>query len=75
MSDILVRGLDEQAVKRLKERAKQNGRSLQSEAKRVLENSAGISILQWLESTRGLRKKLGRKFDNGADLIRQDRDR
>ena len=42
MPDILIRGLDAQAVKRLKTRAKQHGRSLQGEAKLLLEQAAGI---------------------------------
>jgi plasmid stability protein len=45
MPDILIRNLDEQVVKRLKQRAKQNHRSLQSEAKLLLERAAGSLIL------------------------------
>ncbi len=43
MPDIPVRGLDDETVKRLKARAKRNGRSLQGEAKRVLEQAAGAN--------------------------------
>ena len=43
MPDVLIRGLHEQTIKRLKERAKRHGRSLQSEAKMVLENAAGFA--------------------------------
>jgi plasmid stability protein len=41
MPGIFVRGLKAKTVKRLKDRAKRNGRSLQSEAKLLLEQSAG----------------------------------
>jgi antitoxin FitA len=75
MPDILVRGLDAETVKRLKGRAKQHGRSLQSEAKMVLENAAGLSIGDVLHAARGWREKLGRRFSDSAELIREDRQR
>lgn len=75
MADILVRGLNPEALKRLKARAKQHGRSLQSEARMVLENAAGASIDEVMEAARAWRNKLGRRFDDSAALIREDRDR
>ena len=41
MSSILVRGLDQKTIERLKERARLNGRSLQQEVKALLERAAG----------------------------------
>jgi len=75
MPDILVRGLNAETVKRLKVRAKQHGRSLQGEAKTVLESAAAMSMAEVLTAARGWRKKLGRKFIDSAELIRQDRQR
>ena len=75
MPDILVRGVKAEVVERLKMQAKRNGRSLQSEAKRLLENAAGRSIDEALEVGRSWRKKLGRSFDDSAGLIREDRER
>ena len=75
MPDILVRGLDKRTVDRLKARAKRNGRSLQSEAKMVLENAAGAPTTEVLEAARQWRKKLGRRFEDSAELIREDRER
>jgi plasmid stability protein len=75
MPDILVRGVKVEVVKRLKMRAKQHGRSLQSEAKRLLENAAGLSIDEALEAGRAWREKLGRRFDDSSELIQQDRKR
>ena len=76
MPDILVRNLDAQTVKRLKARAKHNGRSLQSEAKLALEQAAGMGpeeiramIGRWQEHFKG------RKMTPTADLIREDRER
>lgn len=75
MPDILVRGVDAQALERLKQRAKQNGRSLQSEARIVLENAGGMTIAEALEAARGWRKRLKRRFEDSAELIRTERQR
>ncbi len=75
MPDILIRGLDPQALKRLKARAKRHGRSLQGEARTVLENAAGQSVAEVLATARQWRKKLGRRFDDSALEIRKDRER
>ena len=40
MGSILVRGLDQKTIKRLKEHARLNGRSLQQEVKALLERAA-----------------------------------
>lgn len=75
MPDILIRRFDPKALERLKARAKRNGRSLQSEAKIVLENAAGPSIAEALDRARAWRKKLGRRFDDSTKLIAKDRRR
>ena len=75
MPDILIRGLDTKTLKQLKKRAQQHGRSLQSEAKMVLENAAGKSLNEVLEVARGWRKTLGRRFEDSSELIREDRQR
>ncbi len=75
MPDILIRGLAPQALKRLKTRAKRHGRSLQSEARSVLENAAGQSVAEVLAGGAAWRKKLGRRFEDSARLVREDRER
>jgi len=75
MPDILVRGLHAETVKRLKVQAKRHGRSLQGEAKTVLESAVSLSMAEMLTAARGWRKKLGRKFTDSAELIREDRQR
>ncbi len=75
MPDILIRGLDKQTLNRLKQRAKRHGRSLQKEARMVLENAAGMSVAEALETARGWREKLGRRFEDSTELIRGDRER
>jgi hypothetical protein len=56
-------------------RGARHGRSLQGEARSVLENAAGQSIAEVLASARQWRKKLGRRFEDSARLIREDRER
>lgn len=74
MSDILIRGLAPQTLKRLKVRAKRHGRSLQSEVRSLLENAAGPSVAEVLANARQWRKKLGRRFEDCTLLIREDRE-
>ena len=77
MSDILIRGVDSKALSRLRARAKRNGRSLQSEAKIILEQAAGYSLPEALAVAKQWREKLakqGRRFTDSADLIRADRE-
>lgn len=77
MADILVRGLKTETVERLKARAKEHGRSLQGEAKRVLEQAAGADAQEIAAMLDRWRDRFaGREFaDSSADLIREDRDR
>ena len=76
MPDILVRGLTAQAVRRLKARAKQHGRSLQGEAKLLLEQAAGADAAEVAEMLGRWKKKFaGRRFSDSANLIREDRSR
>jgi plasmid stability protein len=77
MPSILVRGLDKRIIERLKERAKQNGRSLQGEAKRVLEEAASRGT--WEEVRKGFvkwqEKFRGRKHPSIVEMLREDRER
>jgi len=77
MAQILVRNIDEEVVERLKRHARENGRSLQSEVKTVLAQSAKAMTLaearRQMDRFRGQFK--GRKFPDSAKLIRKDRDR
>jgi plasmid stability protein len=74
MSDVLIRDIDPKALKRLKAQAKRNGRSLQNEAKLILEQGAADSdIAAIIEKWKG--RFSGRKFSSSVALIREDRDR
>ena len=76
MPEILVRDLNQKTVKRLKERAKVSGRSLQQEVKDILERAATALTM---EEARRLsetwhRRLAGRSSSDSAELIREDRD-
>ena len=77
MAQVLVRQLNDKVVDRLKKRAKEHGRSLQSEVKTILEDAVPDYERAWkrINSLRLRLKQSSRKFTNSADLIREDRDR
>lgn len=77
MAQVLVRQLNDKVVDRLKKRAKEHGRSLQSEVKTILEDAVPDYKRAWkrIDSLRLRLKRSGRKFSNSADLIREDRER
>lgn len=79
MPDILVRGVQQQTLDALKQRAKRNHRSLQQEVLSVLEMVAQESSTRSPgEVAAEIRLKLaqsGRAFSDSTELVRQDRER
>jgi antitoxin FitA len=77
MAQVLVRDLDESTVERLKERARQHGRSLQAEAKAILQEAAAMFTMEEaLANSKDWHRRLaGRKHSDSAALLREDRDR
>ncbi len=76
MPDILIRGLEPETIRRLKARAKRHGRSLQSEAKLLVEQATGAGgqrVAAMLD--RWQRHFAGQRFSGSARLIREDRKR
>ena len=78
MAQILVRGLDAALVARLKERARENHRSLQGEVKAILEEAAAqatnAEIVALLDRWQRYWQQKGKIFSDSAELIREDRD-
>lgn len=74
MPDILIRDVDGATLVRLKRRARRHGRSLQSEAKLLIEQAAGCDDVSELLET-WERRLGGRRFASSVGLIREDRDR
>lgn len=76
MAQMLIRNIDPKAVERLKRQAKAHGRSLQAEARTILESNAKMTheeSLAWVEEFR--KRFKGRVFPDSVDLIREDRNR
>jgi plasmid stability protein len=75
MPEILVRGLDQKTVKRLKARARIGGRSLQQEVKAILERAAtALTMAEARRLSSAWQRRLGgRTFSDSAALIREDR--
>lgn len=75
MPDLLIRNLNEQTLQRLKRRARNNGRSLQSETKQILEQAAGRSLEESLKIAAGWRRRLKKRSTDSVEAIREDRER
>ena len=77
MPSILIRDLDKATIKKLKARAADNGRSLQTEVKDLLERSAQEMTFKELRRRADEFSKRfeGRRFTDSVELIREDRER
>ncbi len=75
MGNFLIRNLDAQTVKRLKESAKRHGRSLQAEIREILKEATPYTMEEIRAMCdKWLKRLKGRKFSDSAELIREDRD-
>jgi len=76
MAQILVRDVERGTLGRLKERAKQHGRSLQGEVKFILIEATDFSVKEArTASERWHRRLSGQRLSDSAVLIREDRKR
>ena len=77
MGQVLVRGLDDTVIERLKQRAERHHRSLEAELREVLEQvSRQVDVATSRDLANRIRRKLeGRPHSDSAGLIREDRDR
>lgn len=79
MATLRVQGLEEQVVERLRRRAAANGRSLEEEARRILEKAVGYDFAARRRAFRDLAARL-RAETGGVPqtpshvLIREDRE-
>jgi plasmid stability protein len=75
--DLSIKGVPEEQVARLRERAKANHRSLQGELRALIEEAAGVTTRRL--SVDEIAAKVGTlgltRRDEAARLIREDRDR
>ena len=76
MPDVLVRGVDETILTKLKDVAKRNGRSVQSELLTLINNFVASATLSDEETAARIKDALrGRSFTDSAALLREDRSR
>jgi plasmid stability protein len=74
MAQLLVRDLTEETLERLKRRAREHGRSLQAEAKTILEAAAPLTLDEAARVAAQWRRRLaGKMKSDSADLLREDR--
>lgn len=80
MAEVLVRQLDDEVIKRLKQLAAGNNRSLESEVRHILEQAAGQKMEERKRAFRVLSKRLleQQTYDRPQTpahvIIREDRD-
>jgi len=76
MPHALIRDIDSAVLERLKERARNRGRSLQSELKDIIERAAERDLENARSLAAKVRRKLaGRRHTDSAALIAADRRR
>lgn len=76
MAQVIVKGLNESVVERLKARAKQHGHTLQNELKTIIEQAAHQDFASARKLAAQLRRRLsGRTHTDSAELIAEDRAR
>jgi len=76
MAQVIIRNIDDEAIRRLKERAQRKGISLEHELRTIVVQAAGNDRLALRERAAELRRKLGRKaHGDSTESIREDRDR
>lgn len=76
MAQLLIRDLEQETIDRLKLRAQEHHRSLQSELKSIVEAATKMSIDEARKVTKAWQARLaGKHFSDSASLIREDRDK
>ena len=78
MPDLLIRGLSAEALARLKKQATAHGRSMQAEAKSIVEAGIRPTMAEWLErvdrSRAHIETERGALEESSASIIRELRD-
>lgn len=76
MAQVVIRNIDEAAMRRLKSRAARKGVSLESELRAILTEAARAERADFDARAVAFRRKLaGRRHSDSTDLIRADRRR
>lgn len=78
MANVLIRNIDDETLKRLKDRAKENNRSLQEELKELVESYAKPDIDETRNRVNEILEKYkasGTQFPDSGEEISKDRER
>ncbi len=78
MADLLVRDLSPETIDKLKRGAERHNRSLEDEARSILEDFARADWEGFAGFADAFREKMlrsGREFSDSTELVREDRDR
>jgi plasmid stability protein len=74
MADILIRNIDEDTARRLKEKAKTNGASVNETARQLLTQGLKPNKEEAWAAADAIRKKIGKVTGDSTDIIREWRD-
>lgn len=74
MADILIRNLDDEIARRLKEKAKANGVSVNETAREAIKAYVKLSKEEAWAAADAIRKKIGKVTGDSTKDIREDRD-
>jgi antitoxin FitA len=74
MVDILVRNVDEDTARRLKDKAKANGASVSDTVREMIKAGLKPSKEEAWALADAIRKKIGKVSGDSTQLIREDRD-
>jgi plasmid stability protein len=76
MGQVVIRNIEDAALRRLKARADRKGSSLERELRTIITEAARCDRSDFRERAAAFRRKLvRRKHSDSAELIREDRDR
>lgn len=75
MPELTLHDVDAGVLRRLTDLAARTGRTVEQEAKLLLEESVGLARRRAAEAAQRIRESHGRTFSDSAALIREDRDR
>ncbi len=76
MAQVVIRNIDDEAIRRLKSRAARKGISLERELRTILTDAARADRTGFGERAAAFRRKLaGRRHSDSTVLVRKDRER
>ena len=80
MAQIVVRGIDDDVMRRFKERARKQGKSTEQAVRDLIEAESlrAVQESDWLAESRAFRERMAAKYGiserSAADDVREDRD-